>query len=106
RLHPPWQTRGKRVHRVVQRATTGRMFERGAVHLGGRRPSEDRSVARRLQSAPATRLARPPDADRVHRATSGDTGRRRGRFFSLRTVSLRGQRQRWPFEGWLYLAVV
>jgi hypothetical protein len=28
RLHPPRQNRGKRVHRVVRRATSGRMFER------------------------------------------------------------------------------
>ena len=36
---------------------------------------EDRSVARRLQSAPATQLARPPDAERVRAATSELTDR-------------------------------
>lgn len=38
-------------------------------------------------------LARPPDAERVCRTTSGDLGRRRCRLLWLRTVSLWGQRQ-------------
>ncbi len=51
------------------------MSERASVRVGGRRAMEDRGVADRLQSAPATQLARPPDAERVCRATSRDTDR-------------------------------
>ena len=42
---------------------------------------EDRSVARRLQSAPTAQLARTPDTERVCRPTSGDADRRRNRCF-------------------------
>src|SRR5262249_32985599 len=49
-----------------------------SVRLDRRRASQDRSVAPGLQSAAATRLARPPDADRVHCPTSGHDHRRCG----------------------------
>src|SRR5437773_1439704 len=55
------------------------MFERAPVRVDRRRTGQDRSVADRLQSAPATRLARPPDADRVRCPMSGHDHRRSGR---------------------------
>ena len=39
------------------------------------------AVALEVSAATVARVLRPPDADRVRRATSGDTGRRRSRFF-------------------------
>src|SRR5205809_266234 len=54
------------------------MFERAPVRVDRRRTGQDRSVADRLQSAPATRLARPPDADRVRCPMSGHDHRRSG----------------------------
>src|SRR4051812_17707479 len=54
------------------------MFERAPVRVDRRRTGQDRSVAYRLQSAPATRLARPPDADRVRYPMSGHDHRRSG----------------------------
>src|SRR5205809_7563994 len=54
------------------------MFERAPVRVDRRRTGQDRSVAYRLQSAPATRLARPPDADRVRCPMSGHDHRRSG----------------------------
>src|SRR5262247_722945 len=71
----------KRVHRIVQWAAPGRVPECAPVRVDRRRANQDRSVAPGLQSAPATRLARPPDAERVRRATSGDADRRRRRRF-------------------------
>ena len=67
----PGQTRGKRVHRVVQRAAARRVLERPPIHVDRGCEGQDRSVARRLQSAPATQLARPSDTERVRRPTSG-----------------------------------
>src|SRR6266567_5951983 len=76
------------------------MSERASVRVDGRCTIEDRGVPDRLQSAPATRLARPPDAERVCRTTSGDADRRRRRFFWLRPVSLWGQRQGYGGRSW------
>jgi transposase InsO family protein len=54
--------------------------------------AKDRSLARRLQSASPTQLARAPDTERVRRPTSGCTDRRSGRVFSLRPVAFQDQR--------------
>jgi len=54
---------------------------------------EDRSMAGRLQSAAATRLARSSDAERVRAATS-ETTERKSRGFLASAVSYRGQRHR------------
>ena len=61
-----------------KRAAPRRMSERARVRVDRRRTGQDRSVAYQLQSAPATRLARSPDADRVRRPTSGHDHRRSG----------------------------
>ena len=85
----PWKTR----HRGVQRSAARRMPERAPIHVDRGCARQDRSVARRLQCAPTTQLARTPDAERLCRLTSGDVERRQSRFSLARTVSKRDQRQ-------------
>jgi len=75
-IHSPRHTRGKCRHRGVQRPTARRVFERAPIHVDRRCTGEGRSLARRLQSAPAAQLARAPDTERVRRPTSGATNRR------------------------------
>ena len=55
-----------------------RVPERPSVHVDRGCAGQDRSVAHRLQCAPATQLARTPDTERVRRPTSGRTDRERG----------------------------
>jgi len=62
-------------YRVLQRAAPRRVLERAPVHVDRRCQDEDRSVAGRLQSAPATQLARASDTERVRHDTSELTGR-------------------------------
>ena len=77
---------GKPVENAFIEAFNGRLRdeclnERGPIHIDRGRASQDRSLARRLQCAAATQLARPPDTERVRRSTSGRTDRGRSRIF-------------------------
>ena len=87
---------GKPVENAFIESFNGRLrdecSERPPVHIDRRREGQDRSVARRLQSAPTAQLARAPDTERVRRQTSGTAGRR-SRLSLAPTVSKRDQRQ-------------
>ena len=69
RFHPAGQTRGKCLHRVVQRASARRVLERPPVHVDRRCAGQDRSVAASItiSTVPTARSGTsPPTSTRAN----------------------------------------